>query len=200
MNCEIYIIKNDINDKVYIGQTTQGSEERFKQHLKLLKSSEKQLIHKAIKKYGKEHFYFEVLETDLAINELDKREEYWIRYYDSVNCGYNLCYGGNQSRKPMNQILIDNKDEIIEKYNNSNVSIRTLSKKYGVSHHSISNLLKKNNIDVKSRNKKSLNLTEHEKIKIAEMYKEGYITKDIAFELNRLEAVVRRYRQYKCCA
>ena len=163
MNCEIYIIKNDINDKVYIGQTTQGSEERFKQHLKLLKSSEKQLIHKAIKKYGKEHFYFEVLETDLAINELDKREEYWIRYYDSVNCGYNLCYGGNQSRKPMNQILI-------------------------------------NNIDVKSRNKKSLNLTEHEKIKIAEMYKEGYITKDIAFELNRLEAVVRRYRQYKCCA
>lgn len=135
MNCEIYIIKNDINDKVYIGQTTQGSEERFKQHLKLLKSSEKQLIHKAIKKYGKEHFYFEVLETDLAINELDKREEYWIRYYDSVNCGYNLCYGGNQSRKPMNQILIDNKDEIIEKYNNSNISIRTLSKKYGVSHH-----------------------------------------------------------------
>lgn len=200
MNCEIYIIKNDINDKVYIGQTTQGSEERFKQHLKLLKSSEKQLIHKAIKKYGKEHFYFEVLETDLAINELDKREEYWIRYYDSVNRGYNLCYGGKQSRKPMNQILIDNKDEIIEKYNNSNISIRTLSKKYGVSHHSISNLLKKNNIDVKSRNKKSLNLTEYEKIKIAEMYKEGYITKDIAFELNRSEAVVRRYRQYKCCA
>ena len=30
MNGEIYIIKNDINDKVYIGQTTQGSEERFK--------------------------------------------------------------------------------------------------------------------------------------------------------------------------
>lgn len=49
----------------------------------------------------------------------------------------------------MNQILIDNKDEIIEKYNNSNISIRTLSKKYGVSHHSISNLLKKNNIMLK---------------------------------------------------
>ena len=30
----IYIIKNKINDKVYIGQTTQAVDERFKQHCK----------------------------------------------------------------------------------------------------------------------------------------------------------------------
>ena len=30
----IYKITNDINDKVYIGQTTQTVEDRFKQHLK----------------------------------------------------------------------------------------------------------------------------------------------------------------------
>lgn len=30
----IYIIKNNINDKVYIGQTTNTIEERFKNHIK----------------------------------------------------------------------------------------------------------------------------------------------------------------------
>ena len=98
MNGEIYIIKNDINNKVYIGQTIQGSEERFKQHLKLLKSNEKQLIHKAIKKYGKEHFYFEVLEDNIDIEYLDDREEYWIAKYDSVNKGYNLCDGASNTQ------------------------------------------------------------------------------------------------------
>ena len=57
---EIYIIKNTVNEKVYIGQTLQGSDVRFNQHLKLLKSNENQLIHKAIKNYGKVKFYYEV--------------------------------------------------------------------------------------------------------------------------------------------
>lgn len=30
----IYIIKNKINEKVYIGQTLRSVEERFKQHMK----------------------------------------------------------------------------------------------------------------------------------------------------------------------
>lgn len=196
---EIYIIKNDINDKVYIGQTTQGSEQRFKQHLKLLKSNEKQLIHKAIKKYGKEHFYFEVLENNIGVEYLDDREEYWIAKYDSVNKGYNLCGGGHQTRKPASPILIKNGNEIIGKYQTQDISIRELGRQYGLSYKTISHFLKKNNIDVSKRNKNVLNLTEEDKIKIANMYKNGYSSKEISEYLHRNIATVRRYKQYKCC-
>lgn len=30
--CKVYIITNDVNSKVYIGQTTNSIHERFKQH------------------------------------------------------------------------------------------------------------------------------------------------------------------------
>lgn len=200
MNGEIYIIKNDINDKVYIGQTTQGSEVRFKQHIKLLKSNEKQLIHKAIKKYGKEHFYFEILESDICIESLDDREEYWIAKYDSVDKGYNLCNGGHQTRKPVSSILIEKGQEIIDKYINQDISVRELEKQYGLSHGAISHFLKKHNINVSKRNKNTQNLTEDDKVKIANMYENGYSSKEISEEMNRNVATVRRYRQYKCCA
>ena len=44
----IYIIKNYKNNKVYIGQTTQDVEKRFKQHLKCSKSNKNQLIYRFI--------------------------------------------------------------------------------------------------------------------------------------------------------
>ena len=201
MNGEIYIIKNDINNKVYIGQTTQGSKTRFKQHLKLLKTNSKQLIHKAIKKYGKEHFYFEVLEKDISVENLDEREEYWIKYFDSVNFGYNLCWGGKQSRKisKFKDMLMEFKEEIIDRYINDNVSIRELEREFGIPHSNISKFLKENNIDVCKRNKETSNLTEEEKLLIADMYKNNFDTKYIANMLNRHESTVRRYRKYKYC-
>lgn len=96
MNGEIYILKNKINNKVYIGQTTQGSKVRFKQHLKLLKSNQTQLIHKAIKKYGKENFYYEVLYENIDnYEQLNKLEEECILKYNSLTPnGYNMCPGG----------------------------------------------------------------------------------------------------------
>lgn len=98
MNGEIYILKNKINNKVYIGQTTQGSKVRFKQHLKLLKSNQTQLIHKAIKKYGKENFYYEVLYENIDnYEQLNKLEEECILKYNSLTPnGYNMCPGGQK--------------------------------------------------------------------------------------------------------
>lgn len=191
---EIYIIKNYINDKVYIGQTTQGSEVRFKQHLKLLKSNSKQLIHKAIKKYGKENFYFEILEKDIPINNLDSREEYWIKYYDSYNNGYNLCKGGSQSRKK--EIPIQNEEEIIEKYKTGNYSLRDLEKEYGVNHHKISKMLKDRNVVIIPRNKNNKNLSEEDKINICNLYKEGLSTSEISEIFSMSPRTIRRYRNY----
>lgn len=43
MNGSVYLIKNSANGKVYVGQTIQPVERRFKQHLKLPKASQTQV-------------------------------------------------------------------------------------------------------------------------------------------------------------
>ncbi len=59
MNGKIYIIKNYINTKAYIGQTQLSLKERFDTHKKLSRSNktDKQYIHKAIFKHGEKTFY-----------------------------------------------------------------------------------------------------------------------------------------------
>ena len=49
----------------------------------------------AIKKYGKDAFTFEILE-ECTPEQLNERESYWIKYYDTINNGYNCSEGGDQ--------------------------------------------------------------------------------------------------------
>ena len=90
----IYCIKNDINDKPYIGKTIHTVENRFKEHIKdayNYKCNSK--LHRAILKYGEEHFYSLILE-ECSEEESGEREKYYIQLYDSVKNGYNISYGG----------------------------------------------------------------------------------------------------------
>lgn len=90
----VYLITNDINDKKYVGITTRSIEARWKEHLR----HNTEVIGKAIEKYGKEHFQIEKIEecSDLI---LDDREQYWIKYYDSYNNGYNATIGGRREKQ-----------------------------------------------------------------------------------------------------
>lgn len=153
MNGEIYILKNKINNKVYIGQTTQGSKVRFKQHLKLLKSNQTQLIHKAIKKYGKENFYYEVLYENIDnYEQLNKLEEECILKYNSLTSnGYNMCPGGQKYRRTSIKFDADEINEIIDLYNNG-YSTRKIGDLFNVSSWSISKLLKDNNVKLRNKN------------------------------------------------
>jgi len=53
-----------------------------------------------MKKFGLENFNFDVIE-ECSLKELDKKEKYWIKYYNSTdpNKGYNLTDGGKDSVK-----------------------------------------------------------------------------------------------------
>lgn len=95
---KIYIIKNDINDKVYIGQTIQKLQKRFNGHCCYSKSdrSSNMYIKRAIHKYGKDKFHIYLIE-EVPIEQLNEKEKYWIAYYDSYNNGYNLTLGGQES-------------------------------------------------------------------------------------------------------
>lgn len=129
----IYIIKNNINDKVYIGQS-KNPHRRFIQHLcngnRLLDSLP---IHLAINKYGKENFYYEILEKD--IENYNEREQYWISFYNSQSPnGYNISEGGQTNnflkgeKHPRSKISDDMVDKIISDLIYTNKTQREIAK------------------------------------------------------------------------
>jgi len=97
MNGVIYIIKNLINGKIYIGQT-RNFKERCHSH-KYNKDS-KMIISKAIKKYGFDNFKISIIESNLDIEFLDEKEKFYIKKYNSQNknIGYNLDPGGCKNK------------------------------------------------------------------------------------------------------
>lgn len=92
----IYKIFNDINDKVYIGKTTETIKERWKQHIKdsTKPHTERRILYEAMNKYGIKHFHIEQIE-EIDISILNEKEIYWIEYYDSFHNGYNATKGGD---------------------------------------------------------------------------------------------------------
>lgn len=92
MKKDIYIIKNKINNKVYIGQADFAAN-RWLSHIKDAKYGPKILIDKAIRKYGIENFWYELLENQ--VSDYDEKEKYWIKQYNSqIPNGYNVSPGG----------------------------------------------------------------------------------------------------------
>nr|DAN84845.1 MAG TPA: intron associated endonuclease [Caudoviricetes sp.] len=60
----IYKITNDINNKIYIGQTNKPAKKRFQRHIQDAVSNRLDThLARAIRKYGKEHFHIEVIDT-----------------------------------------------------------------------------------------------------------------------------------------
>lgn len=82
----IYMITNDVNDKVYIGQTAREVQERFNEHCNCNLSP----IGRAIQTIGKEHFTVSVLDdTSTNPEELAKKEDFYISKYQAIENGYN---------------------------------------------------------------------------------------------------------------
>ena len=77
----LYKITNDINDKIYIGQTTETLEHRFSRHCGY-QLQDGTYFHKAIAKYGKEHFKIELIAEVANQEELDRIEFAYICQYN----------------------------------------------------------------------------------------------------------------------
>lgn len=86
----IYKITNIQNNKVYIGQTIRPIDQRFKRHLNdALNNILDTHFARAIRKYGRDNFIIEEIDSALTQDELNEKEKYWIQYYNSVKEGYN---------------------------------------------------------------------------------------------------------------
>lgn len=95
MDSGIYKITNTINNKCYIG-LSKNLEKRIKQHEKNSLSLSQQSMKKlywAVSEYGRDNFKIEILEKCLPEN-LAKRENYWIKEFNSYEDGYNSSWGG----------------------------------------------------------------------------------------------------------
>lgn len=90
-NYKIYMHKNKVNEKVYIGQTKQSLKSRWENGYGYRECPK---FWNAIQKYGWDNFEHILIEDNLTLEEANKKEQYYIQKYDSVNNGYNISIGG----------------------------------------------------------------------------------------------------------
>ena len=137
MKKSIYVIKNKINNKVYVGQAI-DPQHRFIAHISRAKTNaDSSPIHDAITTLGKENFYYEILEKD--IENYNEKERYWIK---ALNCkvpnGYNLTDGGEEpptfygENHPRSVISDETVFQIIDDLKWSKLTQKQIANKYGV--------------------------------------------------------------------
>lgn len=136
MKKDIYIIRNDINDMVYVGQA-KNSKQRFQSHCKPSAATrDNEYIAKAIQTYGKEHFWYEILESQ--VKDYDEREKYWIKHFNSIiPNGYNILAGGENPpslrgiEHPESKLSAAQVEELSNDLKNTPLNFVELAKKYG---------------------------------------------------------------------
>lgn len=98
INGLIYLVKNKINSKCYIGQTIRTFEERKKQHIQSPQINS--AIDRAIKKYGSMNFEWSIVCKDDTQNKLNFLESFYIsKYYSkTTEWGYNIRGGGSTGK------------------------------------------------------------------------------------------------------
>lgn len=143
----IYIIKNTINNKVYIGQTRTSIDQRWKEHIRHASYGD-QIINRAMNKYGVTNFYIEVLEC-CSIEELDTREVYYIDKFDSTNKskGYNVSIGGNTPRFKRKPLDIKELKTLYDK----GLTLDKISKMMGVTRYIVTTELRNAGVKIRKR-------------------------------------------------
>lgn len=92
----IYTIRNSVNGKIYVGQTTQSLVQRKAEHMtRERKGDRDHKLYLAMKKHGVDNFVFEEVCTTIKPEHLDALEIEIISQFNSYNRGYNSTAGGN---------------------------------------------------------------------------------------------------------
>ena len=107
----VYQHKNKINDKSYFGITKQIPEQRWGANGNNYANCPH--FWAAIQKYGQENFSWEIIEDNISKELLNKRESFWIEYYDTYFNGYNETKGGDDAAHLV-QWIHDNKNQHVE--------------------------------------------------------------------------------------
>jgi group I intron endonuclease len=94
----VYLIKNIVNGKSYVGMTTRTLATRWAEHVAASKDADrKDIIYNAIRMYGVDNFEVSTLEECSSLEQLKEREIFWInqlKTFAPLNKGYNSTLGG----------------------------------------------------------------------------------------------------------
>lgn len=193
MKKDIYIIKNKINNKVYVGQAI-NPEHRWEQYESAVrKGYNNQVILKAMTKYGIENFWMEILESQ--VENYDEREIYWIKKLNSlIPNGYNVAKGGQGTGAGIEAYGAKIKDEqilkdIVEDIITSNMTLITISKKYNISYGMVNEInqghtYRNNNLHYPLRESNKFSKDKLNQITYALKYELDKSLKDISEEYN----------------
>lgn len=108
--------------------------ERFLCHMKpsTQKAKHNYKFYKAMEEIGKENFYIEEIENNIPISQLDEKEVYYIKKFNSYKNGYNSTNGGKDREINDKQEI----EKIIQMYEKG-VSSKEIANIYDVSPHTI---------------------------------------------------------------
>ena len=168
--------------KSYIGQTSVNFSVRFSQHKRAARDGSTCPIHNALRKYGAENFFIEILEEDIPENLLNEREQYYIQKYDTYNNGYNATIGGEGNKKIPDQIILELWDQ--------GLCCSDIATILEVQNHTISDRMRQlRPQDERERRRYSIigkkeGFSDEEKEKILSLWKKGYNCTAIGKELN----------------
>jgi group I intron endonuclease len=103
-NFFVYQITNRVNKKIYIGKSNdqlKNGSTRWQIHIRIAKGGREKygrsfsVVHRAIRKYGKENFDYEVIQyTDTEIEALDLEQKLIAHMRASGKPAYNVTAGG----------------------------------------------------------------------------------------------------------
>jgi len=143
----IYKCTNTVNGKVYIGQTITGLKRRKNQHLGDARRGSTLVFHRAIRKYGKENFNWEIIDTAANnMSELNIKEKMWVEQFNSFKKGYNSTSGGegtpgikiSENRKKLiSEFHLVPYEDIVDMLQKEKYTIITKKEEYKTQRHKI---------------------------------------------------------------
>lgn len=97
--CIIYLLKNTVNEKVYVGQTWSSLKSRWNSGYNYCRH-----LKNAMTKHGVDSFYYQIVDFAFTQWQADCLETNYIKFYDATNPqkGYNILAGGANSRRSKN--------------------------------------------------------------------------------------------------
>lgn len=98
IGCGIYKITDINNGKVYVGQTRQSFNDRWRSHVRKGLRAEpttNNKLYNAMWEEGPESFTFEII-TQCQPEELDEKEKYFIEFYKGAEWGFNSTKGNSK--------------------------------------------------------------------------------------------------------
>jgi hypothetical protein len=111
---KIYVVRNNENDRVYVGSTIQSLSKRMYEHKHSTTNYKKdRKLYSAMNTIGFGKFYIELVETYpcKTKEELLSREGHYIREFDSVTNGYNSAVAG----RSQSEYYENNKENILKR-------------------------------------------------------------------------------------